>query len=426
MQQMSLAEWLRWQETLNPLEIDLGLDRVRAVADQLDLTPPSGSVFLIAGTNGKGSVVNTLHQLCHEQGLVTGTYTSPHLYRYNERVCISGQPVEDEQFVAAFAAIEAVRGELQLTYFEYGTLAAFWILSRTAVDVWIIEVGLGGRLDATNILEPDFSLITTIDFDHQAFLGDTLEAIAAEKAGILRAAGQGFFGDIAVPAAISSKAERLQLALQRQGHEFGFVMAEDGWAFYSQHLHLHDLPLPPGSPTVQLYNQSLSLAALAAWRPGLLADVPAVRRALYRAIPKGRFQIHNTSIAGGAQKSLEWVLDVAHNPQALSALSANVAALPQKPTTAVLGMLADKDVSAVVTRFAGIVDRWIVTDVGSQRGQTAEMLAAKLKAFGLTPVIEANIDRALSRAAADSLDDGRVLVFGSFFVVGPAMQWLGL
>jgi dihydrofolate synthase/folylpolyglutamate synthase len=426
MQQRSLAEWLRWQETLNPLEIDLGLDRVRAVAEQLNLMPPPGSVFLIAGTNGKGSVVNTLHHLCHEQGLVTGSYTSPHLYHYNERVCISGKPVDDALFVAAFDAIEAVRGSLPLTYFEFGTLAAFWILSRRAVDVWIIEVGLGGRLDATNIIEPDFSLITTIDFDHQTFLGDTLEAIAGEKAGILRAAGEGFFGDTEVPAAIAAKANDLEIVLQRQGYEFGFEIADDGWAFYSPQLNLHDLPLPPGSPTVQLQNQSLALAALAAWRPELLANLPAVRRALQRAIPRGRFQLHNTSAVSGVQKSLEWVLDVGHNPQALSALSANVEALPLKPTTAVLGMLADKDVAAVVARFAGLVGRWIVTDVGSQRGQSAEVLGAKLKALGVTPVIEADIACALSRAAEESPENGRILVFGSFFVVGPAMQWLGL
>jgi dihydrofolate synthase / folylpolyglutamate synthase len=426
MQQRSLAEWLRWQETLNPLEIDLGLDRVRKVADRLDLQPPLGSVFLIAGTNGKGSVVNTLQQVCYEQGLVTGTYTSPHLSRYNERVCISGRPVADAEFVAAFDAIEAVRGELPLTYFEFGTLAAFWILSRSAADVWIIEVGLGGRLDATNILEPDFSLITTIDFDHQAFLGNTLEAIAAEKAGILRATGHGFFGDTQVPLAISAAAERLHLKLQRQGHEFGFVPATQSWAFYSQSAQLQDLPLPPGSPAVQLQNQSLALAALAAWRPELLADVPAVRRALKRAIPPGRFQVHNSSAAGGVSKALEWVLDVGHNPQALSALSANVAAMPHKPMTVVLGMLADKDVTSVVSRFAGLIDCWIVTDVGSQRGQTAEVLAAKLSALGLNPAIEPELDKALLQAIAGSPEHGRILVFGSFFVVGPAMEWLGL
>jgi dihydrofolate synthase/folylpolyglutamate synthase len=426
MQQRSLAEWLRWQETLNPLEIDLGLDRVRAVADRLDFRPPPGSVFLIAGTNGKGSVVNTLHQVCHEQGVVTGTYTSPHLSRYNERVCIAGSPVDDAQFVAAFDAIEAVRGELPLTYFEYGTLAAFWILSRAAVDVWIIEVGLGGRLDATNIIEPDFSLITTIDFDHQTFLGNTLAAIATEKAGILRAAGQGFFGDNEVPLAISSKAEDLELALQRQGHEFGFVIAADGWAFYSHSVQLQDLPLPPGNPRVQLQNQSLALAALAAWRPDLLVDRPAVQRALQQAIPEGRFQRHNTSDAGGISKSLEWVLDVGHNPQALSALSASVAALSPKPTTAVLGMLADKDVAAVVSRFGSLVNLWVVTDVGSQRGQSAQSLAAKLSMLGVRPVIEPEIEQALLHAIAATPEDGRILVFGSFFVVGPAMQWLGL
>ncbi|MFT4590798.1 MAG: dihydrofolate synthase/folylpolyglutamate synthase [Gammaproteobacteria bacterium] len=426
MSQRSLAEWLCWQETLNPLEIDLGLDRVREVAERLNLRPPEGSVFLVAGTNGKGSVVSALHAVCHGQGLRTGTYTSPHLLRYNERVCLSGEPVADQQFVDAFEAIEAVRGELPLTYFEYGTLAAFWILSRVPVDVWIIEVGLGGRLDATNVIEPDFSLITTIDFDHQLFLGTTLAEIAREKAGVLRGAGYGFFGDPNMPATIADVADGLRANLHRQEVDFGFKIDGASWSFWGAGLQMKGLPLPLGCPQVQLQNQSLALAAIEAWRPGLLDDSAAVARALVGSIPAGRFQTLATNDAGGITKALEWVLDVGHNPQALRVLAQNLDALPPRRLTAVLGMLADKDVGAIVEAFAGRVERWIVTDVSSARGQSARVLAEKLNALGIDAHIEPIHAAAFAQAVETTPEGGRILVFGSFFVVGPAMQWLGM
>ena len=426
MSQRSLAEWLCWQETLNPLEIDLGLDRVREVAERLNLRPPEGSVFLIAGTNGKGSVVSALQAVCHGQGLRTGTYTSPHLLRYNERVCLSGEPVADQQFVDAFEAIEAVRGELPLTYFEYGTLAAFWILSRVPVDVWIIEVGLGGRLDATNVIEPDFSLITTIDFDHQLFLGTTLAEIAREKAGVLRGAGYGFFGDPNMPATIADVADGLRANLHRQGVDFGFKVDAASWSFWGAGLEMKGLPLPLGCPQIQLQNQSLALAAIEAWRPGLLDDSAAVARALVGSIPAGRFQTLATNDAGGITKALEWVLDVGHNPQALRVLAQNLDALPPRRLTAVLGMLADKDVGAIVEAFAGRVERWIVTDVSSARGQSARVLAEKLNALGVDAHIEPIHAAAFAQAVETTPEGGRILVFGSFFVVGPAMQWLGM
>lgn len=426
MSQRSLAEWLCWQESLNPLEIDLGLDRVREVAERLNLSPPEGSVFLVAGTNGKGSVVSALHAVCHGQGLITGSYTSPHLLRYNERVCLSGKPVADQQFIDAFEAIEAVRGELPLTYFEYGTLAAFWILSRVPVDVWIIEVGLGGRLDATNVIEPDFSLITTIDFDHQLFLGTTLAEIAREKAGVLRGSGDGFFGDPNMPATIADVADGLRANLHRQGVDFGFKVDVASWSFWGAGLEIKGLPLPLGCPQTQLQNQSLALAAIEAWRPGLLDDSAAVARALVGSIPAGRFQTLATKNAGGITKALEWVLDVGHNPQAMRVLAENLDALPARPVTAVLGILADKDVGAIAEVFAGRIERWIVTDVSNARGQSARVLSEKLSALGVDAHIEPIHAAAFAQAVEKTPEGGRILVFGSFFVVGPAMLWLGM
>ncbi len=427
MQQRSLADWLCWQETLNPLEIDLGLDRVRAVAARMELQPPQGSVFLVAGTNGKGSVVRSLECICRANGLKTGTYTSPHLFTYNERVCVSGDAASDDQFIDAFVAIEELRGDLPLTYFEYGTLAAFKILSDARVDVWIIEVGLGGRLDATNIIEPDFSLITTIDYDHQSFLGDTLPEIAREKAGILRAKGQGFFGDYEVPESIAQVADSLSLSVRTQGDDFGFEVVGDSWIFAGETVRIDGLPLPPGNPEVQLKNQSLALAALEAWRPELLADKARLSAALETAVPEGRFQILSKQHGpAGASKRLQWILDVGHNPQAMRALEANLDALPAQPTTLVLGMLADKDVAAVVASLKARVERWIVTDVAAGRGQAAATLANKLAAHGVTAEIVADNAEAFQLARDTAPADSRILVCGSFFVVGPAMQWLSM
>ena len=319
-----------------------------------------------------------------------------------------------------------MRGELPLTYFEYGTLAAFWILSRVPVDVWIIEVGLGGRLDATNVIEPDFSLITTIDFDHQLFLGTTIAEIAREKAGVLRRAGYGFFGDPNMPATIADVADGLRANLHRQGVDFGFKVDGASWSFWGAGLEMKGLPLPLGCPQIQLQNQSLALAAIEAWRPALLDDSAAVARALVGSIPAGRFQTLATKNAGGITKALEWVLDVGHNPQALHVLAENLDALPPRRITAVLGILADKDVGAIVEAFAGRVERWIVTDVSSARGQSARVLSEKLSALGVDAHIEPIHAGAFAQAVETTPEGGRILVFGSFFVVGPAMLWLGM
>jgi len=418
MSKRSLAEWLQWQETLNPVEIDLGLERVRAVADVLGLCQPENGVFLVAGTNGKGSVVAALDALLLAAGLQVGTYTSPHLQRYNERICINGAPVSDDRLVAAFEAVEACRGEHSLTYFEYGTLAALWLFSAAGLDAWVIEVGLGGRLDATNIVDPDISLITTIALDHEAWLGDSIEAIAVEKAGIMRAGKPVLFGDPAGCATIVSEAERLGARLLLQGEDFGFAATAVDWDYESKRQGIAGLTLPPGDPLVQLQNRSLALAAVELLRPEVLADTVAVQEALSAPLPPGRFQ-------SVSRNGRDWVLDVGHNPQAIAALASNLSSLPDKPLTIVLGMLEDKQAEAAARLLAPLAQCWVLTDVGGSRGQSARELAERLSLASIENVhIAAESSEAFRLAEELTPASGRVLVCGSFFIVGPALEWL--
>lgn len=418
MSKRSLAEWLAWQETLNPVEIDLGLDRVRAVADKLSLQQPDRGVFFVAGTNGKGSVVAALNSLLGAAGLSVGTYTSPHLLRYNERVCINNEPVTDGILVKAFEAIDAVRGDHSLTYFEYGTLAAFLILSESNLDAWVVEVGLGGRLDATNVLEPDVSLITTIALDHEAWLGNTVEAIAREKAGIMRAGKPVLYGDPTACPTIVEEAQRYGASLLTQGDDFGFSAGDSDWTFNGCSGRIEGLSLPVGASVVQLQNRSLALAAVEQVRPAILQNHQLVRRALNAPLPPGRFH----QVVRGEH---EWILDVGHNPQAIAVLAENLAGLPDAPLTVVMGMLEDKQAEAAAKTLAGCANRWIVVTTGGGRGQSAENLAARLAAVGIQDVtpVAASSD-AFEIAEAITPAGGRILVCGSFFIVGPALGWL--
>jgi len=415
----TLAEWLSWQEALNPVEIDLGLERIRAVADRLSLQQPDGGVFLVAGTNGKGSVVSALMSLLQASGYRAGSYTSPHLINYNERVMLGITPATDGQLIHAFEQVEAARGDADLTYFEFGTLAAFVVLSEAQLDAWVVEVGLGGRLDATNILDPDVSLITTIALDHQEYLGDTIDAIAREKAGIMRAGKPVLFGDPAMPPAIGDVAAASGAALLRAGSDFEALIDAGSWCFRMNDAQLDGLHLPPGEPQVQCRNRALALAAFMRFAPDWRRHAGSVDAAL-DVLPPGRFQIVDD---GG--RNLQWVLDVGHNVQALDALAANLQALDKRPQTLVFGMLGDKDVDAAGALLSPLVQRCIVTDVGGARGQTAAALAGRLEASGMRAVeAVAAIDDALARAVELTPAGGRIVVSGSFFVVGPALEWL--
>ncbi len=415
----SLAEWLAWQETLNTAEIDLGLDRVCEVCDLLDISPPAGRVFTVAGTNGKGSSAGALEALLRLGGLRTGLYTSPHLVRYNERISIDNRPVADELLVAAFEKIERVRADIPLTFFEYGTLAAFCIFSEQDCDAWVLEVGLGGRLDAVNVIDPDVALITTVALDHQDWLGNTVEVIAREKAGIMRSGRPAFYGDTPVPVSVEDYAADIGAELNCYPDDFDFTLQAEGWTWQGQSMQISGLPMPCGFEQAQLRNQSLVLAALERAVPELLNDTEKVYAALSGNTAPGRMQAF--------QDEHLWLLDVAHNPQAAAGLAEWLAQSGDTPVTVVLGMLADKEVGEFVRAIGSDVQQWITCPIVAGRGTDAEDLADLLEPLVAGEVSPAaTVEAALSEARESTPVGGRIVVCGSFYVVGPALGWLGL
>ncbi|MDJ0929285.1 MAG: bifunctional tetrahydrofolate synthase/dihydrofolate synthase [Gammaproteobacteria bacterium] len=415
----SLSDWLSWQESLHPAKIDLGLERVARVAKRMQLRPGDARVLTVAGTNGKGSTVRFVDVALRAAGLRTGVYTSPHLIRYNERVRVAGAVASDAELVAAFEAIELARAGDTLTYFEFGTLAAAWLFSRAELDAWILEVGLGGRLDAVNVFEPDVSLITTIALDHQNWLGNDVESIAAEKAGIMRAGKPVLFGDWPVPQAVESTAAGLGALLSWFGRDFGYRRRQRAWTWWSARRRISGLPYPDPADDAQLRNASLALAGLEALHEGWPTDEMALA-SVQEAAPTARFQ--------RLQRDHEWVLDVAHNPQAAAVLATRLAELPgASSTTVVLALLGDKDLEGIAAALGPDVDRWIVVGLDSHRARAADELAKELAAIVDGPVLTGETaTRGLQLAEREAPTGSRIVVCGSFQLVGPALEWLGL
>lgn len=420
MKRKSVKEWLRWQESLNPDAIDLSLERTRAVAARLPIDPPPGGVFTIAGTNGKGSCAHFLDNMMRQCGQRTAVYSSPHLVRYNERIRLDGVDVTDELLVDSFQEVETARQDIPLTYFEFGTLAALVTFSRARTDIWILEVGLGGRLDAVNVIDPDYSLITTVALDHQEWLGHTIEEIAAEKAGIMRPETPAFFGDTPVPEAIADRARNDGAVLHCLGESFTYAVDSEAWNWIGRQHALNGLRCPTVADGAQLRNVSVALAAIEAYDADMLTPA-VVNKAVAQPMLPGRFQIVDRG-------QHQWVLDVAHNPQAARALRHRLGYLGQTgERTAVLSMLADKQAAGFIAELADKVDQWIVCAVDDPRASSSESLAAQVSSAAGRTAIEA-VGPADAFETAQRLTDnvGQILVCGSFRIVGPALQWLGL
>ena len=427
-----LNQWLAHCEQLHPVTIDMGLDRVQRVAQRMGLAMTC-PVITVAGTNGKGSTCAMLEAIYGEAGYRAGVYTSPHLVHFEERCRVAGEAVNAEALLPAFAEVEAARlgagseDEVSLSYFEFTTLAILRTLSQSQLDVAILEVGLGGRLDAVNIIDTDCAVITCIALDHTALLGPDREAIGFEKAGIMRSGRPVIVSDPVPPQSVLDRALELGANLWRLGKDFHFAGDQQqwGWAMHPSHggRRYAGLAYPALRGANQLVNASGVLAALEALRPRLPVTAQAVRNGLAMVELPGRFQI----VAG----TPTLVLDVAHNPHSVAALTENLDAMGFYPTThAVFGAMADKDLPQMLERIAPLIDRWHVTDLPLERASKAQALANMLDGNPATaPKGQSRIAgchaspiEALRAAVAEADPADRIVVFGSFFTVGGVLQ----
>lgn len=415
----TLAGWLAFIERQHPAAIDMSLERVRAVARAMGLRAPATRTITVGGTNGKGSTVAFIEAIAREAGWKVGAYTSPHLLRYNERVRIDGQEASDAALVAAFAAVEAARGDVTLTYFEYGTLAALQLFGASALDLAVLEVGLGGRLDAVNIVDADVAVITTVDIDHADWLGSDREAIGAEKAGILRGWKPAILGEVDPPSSVLRHAYRVGANALRAGSDYFYEPIDAArWRWRDVSMRM-ELPVPALPGPVQRANAGAAIAAL---------------RALDRTVPRAAYArgVASARLAGRLQRfdhgGAEVLVDVGHNPQAAAALAAALRAGPVRGRThAVYAALHDKDAGGVVRALASEVSTWTLAGLEGARGQSAEALASRLAgtvAAGAARV--ATVEAALSQVLAQAAAGDRVLVFGSFHTAGKALQWLAM
>jgi len=414
----SLNDWLEWQKSLHPASIDLGLQRVGQLVDQLQCRVPAKILISVAGTNGKGSSVAMLEAILLRAGYRVGCYTSPHLFRYNERLRLQGEEVSDAALCESFARIDHARGENTLTYFEFGTLAALDIMARETLDVALLEVGLGGRLDAVNIVDADAALITNIGIDHTDWLGGDRDCIAREKAGIMRPGKPAVCGDADPPASLIAEADRIGVLWRVLGADFSIKQAGRGWHWQGRRSNYRDLPKPALAGSHQLANAASVLMVLEMLRECLPVTQTAIESGLKWVRLAGRIQ----TVPG----RVEQVLDVSHNAQAAQALCD---AIRQRPlpgkTHAVIGMMQDKDAESFVRALETVVSRWYPVGLQTDRASTAQQLAQRLASVIGTQRITtcASLAGAIEHLKAELRPGDRVLVCGSFYTVA---EWASL
>ncbi|MEN3355088.1 MAG: dihydrofolate synthase / folylpolyglutamate synthase [Betaproteobacteria bacterium] len=411
----NLADWLAHIEQVHPRTIEMGLERVAAVRDALHLALPF-PVITVGGTNGKGSACAMLEAILHEAGYRVGCYTSPHLVRYNERVRIARTEAADGALVSALDAVERARGEIALTYFEFTTLAAVRLFMQERVDVAVLEVGLGGRLDAVNAFDADCAMLMSIDLDHMDYLGDTREAIGFEKAGIFRPYRPAICADRDPPLSVLQHASNIGTELLRLGVDFGFEAQPQQWRYWGRHGERHGLPHPALRGAYQIANAAGSLASLDSLRDRLPVSANAIRTGLLTTENPGRFQVLPGSPAV--------ILDVAHNPAAGRALAGNLAGMRCTGRTyAVFSMLNDKDIAGVIDAIRAQIDEWLVSGIEGPRGTDASALREELTRAGVFEAIStyASVAAAYAQACDRAAENDRIVVFGSFYTVAAVM-----
>jgi dihydrofolate synthase/folylpolyglutamate synthase len=412
----TLQEWLAWQEQLYPNVIDLGLHRVEALLKALDLQRPGFPILTIGGTNGKGSSVSFAEAMLRAAGHKVGAYVSPHLLRYNERVRVDGVDVSDQEFCESFQRIDDARGDLRVTYFEFGTLAAIDILTRRSVSAAVLEVGLGGRLDAVNALDADVALISSIGLDHQEWLGNGRDSIGREKAGIFRQGRPAICGDRAPPASLLEHAAGVGAKLQVLGRDFDCDLHGDVWTWKGEAQEFDGLPAPSLSGRMQYDNAATVIAALLS-HPRLTVPEAAIRRGLVEASIPARFQ----RLAG----PVETVFDVSHNPDAARVLADNLAAFPARGRSfAVMGMFKDKAVEEVTRALQGRFAHWYLGGLEGPRGQDAAALGARLRSASPDAVSSeySSVSAAYAAARSAARPGDRIVVFGSFQTVASILK----
>ncbi|MCW3148864.1 bifunctional tetrahydrofolate synthase/dihydrofolate synthase [Stutzerimonas stutzeri] len=416
----SLPDWLSYLEQLHPAAIDMGLDRVREVAARLGLTRPAPRVVTVTGTNGKGSTCAFIASLLRGQGLKVGVYGSPHLLHYNERVRIDDSEVDDVALCEAFEAVESARNGTSLTYFEMGTLAALWLFERANLDAAVLEVGLGGRLDAVNLVDADVAVVTNVGLDHAEWLGDSRESVGFEKSGIFRSAKPAICGDLDPPVSLLSQAESLGVPLCLRGRDYDLASGSANWHWrgvnaVGDQLELHDLPLLQ----LPLENAALALQTYALlnlpWQPEFLV------RALLQARIAGRFDRRMVHWEG---RTLSLLLDVGHNPHAASYLAGYLAQQPRLRRLAVFGLLADKDLDGILEVMVPHVSEWAVAPLDSPRSRSATELRAALLERKATVYEYPTVAQALEAQCRRAEDQDEILLFGSFYCVADALKWL--
>ena len=420
MSDRSLKDWLTWLETLHPKEIELGLDRVRTVAENLGLLPVKTTVITVAGTNGKGSCVAAIEHILLAQGNTLGCYTSPHLLRYNERVRINGQEASDALLCTAFETIEAQRGDTSLTYFEYSTLAALWVFAQQTLDVVVLEVGLGGRLDAVNIVDPTVAVITSIDIDHSDWLGEDRETIALEKAGILRQGKPFICGDLTPPDSLVKQATDLDCESHYLGQDYYWLQAENGWVWEGCQESGEPL-IYDELPASHLLQNNIAAAIQALVLVGFRPTVETLRTVLAKLTLPGRIERR-------VQDEVEYILDVAHNPAAVAKLAEFLSNNPPASgrTACVFSVMADKDIRAMISQLVDYIQPWFIAELPKvERAARLDDMADVLRELNVQMVSNNKNPKQAFRRAQSLMGPGdRMVVCGSFYTVAEAQAAL--
>jgi len=415
MSKKNLEQWLSFLESNHPTEIDMGLDRVRTVAQRLDLIKPTPITLLVAGTNGKGSTVTITSSVLQQAGLSVGSYMSPHLHRYNERVRINGECVSDKEIIESFEVIDKARAEISLTYFEFGTLSALYIFKKHHLDACVLEIGLGGRLDAVNIVEADGAAVTSIGLDHQDWLGSDIAQIAYEKAGVYRTQKPAICGQRNVPESLPKHAKSINAPLYLKGVDFDYVQNPQSWSWKGKNssgetIELNDLALP----SLPIENAATAIQLLIQIKPDLTYE--QINAGIESAYLPGRLQTFDFPFKG--------MIDVGHNPQAASLLNAELSKCDTSgKTIGLLAMLADKDAASVVAEMTE-VEEWVICGISGYRGQTAQELLSKLMLDECQVTTFDAINNGLDYLAQNTQSSDQVVIFGSFVTAAQAQSWL--